>query len=373
MNWVFLDTMPWNYDVQTPRLQPLGGSQSALCYLAVALAHRGHNVSTLTDTTAPQEIEGVRCLNHDQLTADLYSAPSTCLVVLNGPAEVGLALRRELKRPVSLVLWTQHAWDQPAMRHLQDPRLRTAWDRVVCVSDWQQETMCEKLGFPTEQTIVLRNGISPSFENLFPDESSLAAAKASSLRLAYTSTPFRGLDVLLECYPPIRARFPDVLLDVFSSMRVYGETEDEDPYVALYDRCRELDGVRYHGSVPQPELARAMAGVSVLTYPNTFPETSCIAVLEALAAGAMVLTSDLGALRETCDSWGLLLPPISAGHPPADYISAYVRSLAELVTRFREQDPRLAARQFEQVQAITASCNWRARAAEWEKAFEAWP
>ena len=42
MNWVFLDFIRWDYDVATPRERPLGGSQSALCYLAAALARRGH-------------------------------------------------------------------------------------------------------------------------------------------------------------------------------------------------------------------------------------------------------------------------------------------------------------------------------------------
>ena len=40
----FFDTIGWDYDIETPYRQPLGGSQSALCYLAVALAATGHEV-----------------------------------------------------------------------------------------------------------------------------------------------------------------------------------------------------------------------------------------------------------------------------------------------------------------------------------------
>src|SRR5688572_33444330 len=34
MNWIFLDGIPWDYDIETPLVRPLGGSQSCLCYLA---------------------------------------------------------------------------------------------------------------------------------------------------------------------------------------------------------------------------------------------------------------------------------------------------------------------------------------------------
>src|SRR6185312_6187435 len=58
-------------------------------------------------------------------------------------------------------------------------------------------------------------------------------------RLAYTSTPFRGLDVLLDVFPRIRAACPDTELDVFSSMRVYGMAEEDDrrQFRALYRKA----------------------------------------------------------------------------------------------------------------------------------------
>src|SRR5436190_17314187 len=56
MNWIFLDSIEWDYDVATPMERPLGGSQSALCYLASALARRGHAVATLTATKIPRVV-----------------------------------------------------------------------------------------------------------------------------------------------------------------------------------------------------------------------------------------------------------------------------------------------------------------------------
>jgi glycosyltransferase involved in cell wall biosynthesis len=369
LKWVFCDPVPWDYDISTPLTKPLGGSQSAMCYLAAALARRGHSVSTITGVPSRRDIAGVACHSIHEIPPELWAAEDSIAVLLNGPAEIGLQFRQKFPGIRRLVLWTGHASDQPAMQHLPDAL--ATWDRIVCVSDWQRNSFHQRLGIPLEKIDILRNAIAPAFENMFGSSSALQAAKESSLRLAYTSTPFRGLDVLVSCFPELRRRHPDCKIDIFSSMKVYGGSADEKEYAALYARCRNTEGVSYRGSVPQPDLAKEMASVSVLAYPNTFPETSCIAVMEAMAAGALVVTSDLAALPETSMGWARLVPLAFARGRNA-FENEFTDALDQSLTKLKTDPAAFFAQRFEQARAITTTCRWDQRAADWEQAAVAW-
>ena len=95
---------------------------------------------------------------------------------------------------------------------------------------------------------------------------------------------------------------------VFSSLKVYQVTTDRDEWEPLYRRCAETAGVEYVGSLTQPELARELRSVNILAYPNTFAETSCISVMEALASGCFFVTSNWEYLPETTAVFARLIP-----------------------------------------------------------------
>jgi glycosyltransferase involved in cell wall biosynthesis len=375
MNWVFVDPLPWDYDVATPLVRPLGGSQSALCYLAQALARRGHTVTTLTATTHPRDVASVRCLNRNKVSAELLRREETVVVELNGPASIAKQYRPLLPRGVPLVLWTQiipYHDNEVVMTALRDPACRMQWDQIVCVSDWHRATIHERLGVPLSHMTVLKNAVAPAFENLFTDAADLAQAKSTKLGLAYTSTPFRGLDVLLNCFPEVRRDRPACELDVYSSLQVYNIATRDDDFQALYDRCRAAEGVSYHGSLAQPELARRLRQVTLWAYPSTFEETSCIAALEAMAAGAMVVTVDLGALTETCGRFGNFVAPLQRHQSRQQFEADFSQALLAAITAVENDLDAFASHQLEQVRRINAEYTWDIRAAQWEAAGEAW-
>ena len=83
-------------------------------------------------------------------------------------------------------------------------------------------------------------------------------------------------------------------------------------------------------------MGREMMKSSILCYPNTFEETSCITAIEAQAAGCAIVTSAFGALPETVGKAGILIP----GEPGStDYINQFI----DAVNRLLSDDSRLEA------------------------------
>ena len=94
--------------------------------------------------------------------------------------------------------------------------------------------------------------------------------------------------------------------------------------------------------------------------------------MEALAAGALVVTSDLGALPETCDNWAKLVPHVSAQRPREQFERDFVETVDAALDLMQSDWPGFIRQRYEQAQAINATHTWAARAAEWEAAAGVW-
>ena len=61
-----------------------------------------------------------------------------------------------------------------------------------------------------------------------------------------------------------------------------------------------------YGAVPYDELREAWKKMHILAYPSTWQETSCRVAMEAMSAHCAVVTSNWGALPETCGEYGYM-------------------------------------------------------------------
>ena len=334
------------FDINTPYQNPLGGSESAMCYLAEHLARLGHKVILLTRLSQKSTKRGVICIPLDKITNDILVSLDI-LVVQNSPLQ-GIKIKKYLHPKTKLVLWTQHAHDQPAVSPLANPLIQQLFDAFVLISQWQLDSYISSFKLPKNKCTILHNAVSPAFENLI-------FKKTLPPILVYTSTPFRGLDLLIRLFPSIRKAIPGITLRIYSSMQVYQtpkELEQKD-YGDLYRLCGETEGVEYKGSISQSKLAKELRAVSILAYPNTFAETSCISVMEAMAAGCQVITSDLGALPETTAGFANLIP--MNPNYSQNFIDATIAALENPTDRSK------------QVAFANRNYTWTKRALEWHR------
>jgi len=362
----FGDFSGWDFHVESVETMPLGGSQSAACYLSQALARRGHDVFLLTRTSAPGRYADVTCLSWPKMSPEILRELNLDVFVCMLGAGRGKMMRADLGSRTRIVFWTQHRIDQPSVEPLAEAAECDSYDAFAFVSEWQRDEFLLGFGLPRARTQVLGNAPAPAFVDLFPDGRPILPQKAVPPLLAYTSTPFRGLDVLLDAFPAIRERVPDARLRVFSSMAVYRKTATEDQAVhgALYQRCRQTPGVEYVGSLPQPALAREMREVAVLAYPNTFAETFCIAALEAMASGCRIITSAFGALPETTAGFAQLIP---VSRERAPYLREFIERTVNALGEIRGGDPAVEDSLRRQVQYVRQNATWAVRAGQWEE------
>lgn len=357
MNIAFVDLSPIDYTVVTPFRRPLGGMQSGLCYLATELARRGHAVRLLNRTTSPGEALGVRCEAIDLEGIADQLADVDCVVSIH--CDAAQRIRPFARR---LILWTGHNVDEPTMAQLRDVSRASLWDHFVFKSEWQARRYLAETAVDPARCHVIGNAVSPAFLQSASRTEFFFEQQRDPV-LHYSSTPFRGLGLLVRAFPFIRQQVPGCTLRVYSSMDVYQEGDDADPHTALYDLCRNTPGVSYRGSVPQPELADAVRSSDILAYPSTFAETSCVTLMEAMTAGCLTVTSSLGALPETSAGYGFFVE--LARSKPVDMVQGFAKGVLGAIHVARSRPKEMRSRLLAQSAHARRVFDWRLRADEW--------
>ena len=372
MKIAMLDSADRDYTVQTAGREPLGGTQTAVCQVCVGLAKLGHGVTLFRGTSDAGRIEGVDHLASSTLTLKVLESLKLDVIVLISSTGEGRRIRSIMSDTSRLVLWAHIPDDQPSFAGLRDSLERDAYDGFVFVSQWQAEQFGKAFGIDLRRATILRNAAAPAFINLFAGGEPILPHKARPPVLVYTSAPNRGLNILLQAFPEIRAKFAGARLQVFSSMQLYATSRQDDlrEYGHLYEQCRRTEGVEHFGAVPQPVLAGLVRQAAVLAYPNTMEEASCIAAIEAMAAGCQIVTTAGGALPETTAGFAQLIP---AGLALPEYRRQFVDAAVGALRRMDADAPAVEQLLRRQREFVLKHYNWADRAGEWERWLSALP
>ena len=258
-----------------------------------------------------------------------------------------------------MIYWNTVSYDQQSVQVLRDSNFIKQIKKFVFVSHWQSERFRQIFNIPSLKTEVIQNA------SLKIPERTIEVP-SDKIKICYTSTPWRGLDILLrswEINPPENCE-----LHIFSSTKIYGKEfadKEEFKFKKLYEKAENLPNVVYRGAVRNEELRNELVNFDILAYPSTFEETSCISVIEALSAGLRVVTSNLGALPETTEGWARLYPFKVDKETHAEVFS---QILKEEVNKLRNGN--LQEHLTNQLKIYKQKWSWDEREKEWRKFLE---
>ena len=323
---------PYSWDVP-------GGVRSHVADLAVALSDHGHEVSVLAPVDDPADLpswvaDGGRpiAVRYNGSVARLsFGVKATRRVrgwIRDGDFDV-LHVHEPVAPSLSiLALWVARG-PIVATWHSSHDRSRimsagyyvgqTAMEKVrgrLAVSEDARRTLVTHMG---GDAVLIPNGVRVS---AFASRERLPGVdpnRPAILFLGRMDEPRKGLAVLVEALPAVLASVPDLQVLVAGPGDIEEQRDLLPPAV--------LGNVTFLGRISDEDKARALRSVDVYVAPHTGGESFGIVLVEAMAAQAAVVASDLPAFRRVLEDGtsGRLFP----NQDSAGLSSALIELLAD--------------------------------------------
>lgn len=311
---------PYSFDVP-------GGVQFHVRDLAEWLLRRGHEVSVLAPAddgtpVPPYVVTAGRAVpvHYNGSVARVSFGPVSATRVRRWLGEHDFDVLH-IHEPVTpslsvLALW---AADLPVVAtfHTSIPRsramaaaypiLRPALEKIaarIAVSEEARRTTVEHVG---GDAVLVPNGIYVSRFAAAAPRPEWRGAGGTVAFVGRIDEPRKGLPVLLEAWPAVVARHPGARL------LVAGRGDTEEAASSLPVGLRGT--VTFLGAVSDHDKAALLRTADVYVAPHTGGESFGVVLVEAMAAGAPVLASDLAAFRAVLGGgrYGQLFPVGEAG------------------------------------------------------------
>jgi phosphatidylinositol alpha-mannosyltransferase len=295
------------YSLGTP-----GGVQNHVRDLAEALLALGHEVSVLapvdaSDAVPRYVVSSGRAVGvpYNGSVARVTFGPRTAARVKSWLAEghFDVVHVHEPTTPSAsiIALWsadgpfvaTFHTWQvrsraMSAAASLLRPALEKI-DARIAVSENARSMMVQHIG---GEAVVIPNGLyTDRFQgNPRPE---WQGANGTISFLGRMDEPRKGLSLLLKAVPAMVAERPHL------KVLVAGTGQADEARRSLPESCR--GNVLFLGAIDDRARADMLAGSDLYVAPHLGGESFGIVLLEAMAAGAPVLASDLAAFRQVLD------------------------------------------------------------------------
>lgn len=315
-NILFIDYHTWDYD--TIKQRALGGTESAIYHVSKILSETcKYNVFVMTKMEKTTQVS--KYLTYLYLNESVIQRIVPDIVIFQGTCPLPRSFFEEINNEIQLWLWCHHNTTVNFVeKHFKSDKYK--YDKYIFVSKWQQNKYIQSFKLEHNKCIVMPNGISELVETRSLDLNNKEKC------LIYFSTPYRGLLIAYFLFQEIKKQIPDIKFKIFScfSREEYNskteylpikkvedlKTHDLDVlYKPIYTLLLEDPNIEYYGSVPQMVLFQHVKKSMVFFYPNTYEETCCTSILESMAYRCNIVSSEIGAIPETSNSFAYLFNP----------------------------------------------------------------
>jgi glycosyltransferase involved in cell wall biosynthesis len=281
----------------------VGGAELSLMSLAEKLAQRGHEVVIYNDPKKPGDYDGVRYLPLKQYN---HADERDAFVLFRTPHHTVTGARG--KR----IFWS---CDQLTVGNFKKDIFPHV-DKIVCISERHAHYFKDNYQLQRDDPRLY-------ITNLGVRAQDYGDVEKVPGRMIYCSVPGRGLMQLANMWPKIKESVPHATLVVTADYRLWGTAPGDHEFRL---KMMGMDGVMYLGSIGRLDLCTQQQMAEVQAYPCTYDELFCISSAECQYAGAISVTSNLGALP-----WTNQLGVRVDGMPGrGDFDNAFVEAIAKL-------------------------------------------
>ena len=255
------------------------------------------------------------------------------------------------------ILWMHHFVNQEEVKNLGSKDYTDKLDYIVFNSNWNFEKFQYQFKIPENKSLVIKNAI---------EKIDFQEKPKDKINLIYHTTPWRGLAQLLNVFKKLNLK--NVELNVCSSTIIYGKKFDNvlgKKYENIFNECKETKNVNYLGFIENKKVIDLLKKTHIYSFPSIWPETSCLSAIESMAAGCEVVTTNLGALYETCSPFGTL---VSFDRNLNNLEKKYSKTLLKSINNYWSEESQKKLKL--QYETINATYSWDVRSEEWKNFFD---
>ena len=255
------------------------------------------------------------------------------------------------------VLWMQHFVNQKEAKNLGSKEFTDKLDYIVFNSNWNFEKFQYQFKIPESKSLVIRNAVEKIESHEKPKD---------KINLIYHTTPWRGLELLIKVFKSLDLE--NVELNVCSSTIIYGKKFDKvlgKKYEKIYEDCKKTKNINYLGFLENKKIIELLKKTHIYSYPSIWPETSCISAIESMAAGCEIVSTNLGAIYETCSPFGVF---VGFDRDFNNLEKKYSKTLLHCIKTYwsEEKQKKLSL----QRETINFTYSWKERSVEWKNFFD---